>query len=322
MKYQTSHGQLDRRSPADLVADSSTRSIVPRPPTLNRANEPTATIEELTSADPVRVTGHPGRRLGLAIVASAALICVGFASRAWGPTPAAFGVLASSSPSPVGQAAPATPERGAAFILVSPAQGETTEGGVVSVHGIAIEPLRNVQLAVVLDLPDAVLGWLDIGVASAGPVQADIPVFALGFDVPVQLEVSVTTIDGSTYRLARGFVLGAGPRVSLWRSVVTEESGGAVELVVEGYARSTIEAVTIDVRARSGRLLGSAVAPNEVDDERPGSGGGRRLGLGSFRARIVVPGPIQTGGWQVDIAWRDGSDGSSGSAAQMVSVGG
>ena len=89
-------------------------------------------------------------------------------------------------------------------------------------------------------------------------------------------------------------------------------------VTVDGYAPATIGTLTIEIRTRSGRLLGSADAPNAVDDERPGSDGGMRLELGSFHQQIVMPGPIPTSGWQVEITWRDGSDGSSGSAFQLV----
>lgn len=118
------------------------------------------------------------------------------------------------------------------------------------------------------------------------------------------LEVSSSTVAGST-------------SVRLRRSAASGQSGGAVRLLVDGYAPSNIEAVTIDIRTPSGALLASTVVPS-VGDERPGSGGRPRVGIGSLRWQLVVPGPIPPEGWQVKITWRDGSNGSLGSVVQRI----
>ena len=292
-----------------------------RPSSPDPGIEPTWTIEELSGADAARFAGHAGRTLGFTIAALAAIICFGFASRVWRPPPAGVEPLQTASSAPIKNDAPVmpvTPQPVVAFTLVSPAEGAPAKGGVVTVNGIANVGLRNVHLAIVLG--DAVLGWRDIGIATVGPVRADIPIFAPGFDVPVRLEASVAMMDGSTEHLDVGLVLKAGPRVSLWRTVASVRSGGAVDLVVDGYAPSAIDALTIDVRTRSDHLLARAVVQNAVGDERPGSDGGRRLGLGTFHRRIVVAGPIPAGGWLVEIAWRASSDDSAGSVAAVVSA--
>lgn len=118
------------------------------------------------------------------------------------------------------------------------------------------------------------------------------------------LEVSSITVGGST-------------SVRLRRSAASGQSGGAVRLLVDGYAPSNVEAVTIDIRTPSGSLLASTVVPL-VGDERPGSGGRPRVEIGSLRWQLVVPGPIPPDGWQVKITWRDGSNGSLGSVVQRI----
>jgi hypothetical protein len=118
------------------------------------------------------------------------------------------------------------------------------------------------------------------------------------------LEVSSTTVAGST-------------SVRLRRSAASGRSGGDVRLLVDGYAPSNVESVTIDIRTPSGSLLASAVVPS-VGDERPGSGGRPRVGIGSLRWQLDVPGPISPDGWQVKITWRDGSNGSLGSVVQLI----
>lgn len=118
------------------------------------------------------------------------------------------------------------------------------------------------------------------------------------------LEVSSTTVAGPT-------------SVRLRRSAAPGPSGGEVRLLVDGYAPSNVQAVTIDIRTASGSLLASTVVPS-VGDERPGSGGGPRVGIGSLGGQLVVPGPIPPDGWQVKITWRDGSNGSLGSVVQRI----
>jgi len=322
MKYQASFGPLGGRGQVDPLAGASAEPLASPGPLPDRAAAPTATIEELTGADLVRVAGPAARWLRFAIVIGAAAICLGFAGHAWGSPVAGVGGDAgiagvrSASPAPVPQVVPTAAPRGVPFVIVSAAEGEISGGEVVSIHGIANESLRDIHLAVVLG--DAELGSLDLGSVSAGPVRADIPVIAPGFDVPVNLEVSASTLDGSSYRLAHGLVLGVGRRISLWRPTTTALPGGAVGLAIDGCGPSTIDLVRVVVRTRAGRLLASTITPNAVADERPGPNGGRRRGLGSFHAWIVVPGPIPTAGWQVEISWRDELDGSSGSAAQVV----
>jgi hypothetical protein len=125
-----------------------------------------------------------------------------------------------------------------------------------------------------------------------------------GGEVVSVLEVSSATMAGSTF-------------VRLLRSAASGQSRGDVRLLVDGYAPSNVEAVTIDIRTPSGSLLASTVVPS-VGDERPGSGGTPRVGNGSLRWQLVVPGPIPPDGWQVEITWRDGSNGSLGSVLQWI----
>jgi hypothetical protein len=125
-----------------------------------------------------------------------------------------------------------------------------------------------------------------------------------GGEVASVLEVSSTTVAGST-------------SVSLRRSASSGLSGADTRLLVDGYAPTNVEAVTIEIRTPSGSLLASAVVPS-VGDERAGSDGRPRVGIGSLRWQLVVPGPIPPDGWQVEITWRDGSNGSLGSVVQRI----
>jgi hypothetical protein len=118
------------------------------------------------------------------------------------------------------------------------------------------------------------------------------------------LEVSSATVAGST-------------SVSLRRSAASGQSGGDARLLVDGYAPSNVEAVKIDIRTTSGSLLASAVVP-AGGDERAGSGGRPRVGIGSLRSQLVVPGPIPPDGWEVRITWRDRSNGLLGSVVQRI----
>ncbi len=318
MEYLVPCGPLDSGISEERAGVSSIDPGAPGQLPLGRFDEPTSTIEELGGADPPRATGWTDRRIGLAIAAGAAVICLGFAGRAWGPLPPGTAIPEATSCPSVGQVVRPTTHGLAPSTPVSPAVGETTDGGLLSVHGIADGSLRDVQFVVVLD--EVVLRSANVRPAAAGPTRTEIPLSAPRVGVPADFLVSVAMMDGATDRLTRGRVLGAGQRVSFWRSVATERSGGDVGLVVDGDAPSTVDLVTIDIRTRSGRLLASAVAPNGTDDERPASDGGRRRELGRFEQLIVVPGPIPTGGWQVEITWAPASDGSNGAAARVVSA--
>jgi hypothetical protein len=114
----------------------------------------------------------------------------------------------------------------------------------------------------------------------------------------------------------------ASPRLASFTllGLATAESEGMVAMTVDGDAPSTLDPVTISVRTPSGRLLASAVAVLALDDERPGSSGGARTGRSSLHRRVVVEGPIPPEGWQLEITWRDESNGSSGSVRQLVTA--
>lgn len=114
----------------------------------------------------------------------------------------------------------------------------------------------------------------------------------------------------------------ASPRVAAFAflGLATAQSEGTVALTVDGDAPSAVDPVTISVRTSSGRLLASTVATLAIDDERPGSSGGARTGRGSLHRRVVVEGSIPPEGWQLEITWRDESNGSSGSVRQLVTA--
>jgi hypothetical protein len=89
--------------------------------------------------------------------------------------------------------------------------------------------------------------------------------------------------------------------------IATERPAGVLEISVDGHAPSTFNVVLIEIRTASGRHLASAHVPVKPDDERPGSDGKARVGVGSFHQRIVVPGPVPTDGRQVEVTVGEGS---------------
>lgn len=118
--------------------------------------------------------------------------------------------------------------------------------------------------------------------------------------------------------LDREALQGAISPVSIWHVEPIATGSGPVAITVDGYAPSTIDVVTVVMRARSGVLLRSVVAPIAVDDERPGSGGERRLGIGTFHLRIVLARSMLVDGCLVETSWRDRTTGSEGSTSQLV----
>ncbi len=144
----------------------------------------------------------------------------------------------------------------------------------------------------------------ELAPAAALPVLDAVEIKPSEGEVVSVLEVSSTTVAGAT-------------TVRLRRSAASARSDGDLRLLVDGSVPSTVGAVTIDIRAPSGSLLASTVVPS-VDDERPGLGGTSRVGNGSLRGQLVVPGLVPPGGWQVKITWRDGSDGTLLSVVQRI----
>jgi hypothetical protein len=157
-------------------------------------------------------------------------------------------------------------------------------------------PLREIAP----ESPPAPATTIQAGAASSG-----IPAGSAGSDTPAS-------------SLGSDDLQGAIAPVSIWHLEPAATGSGPVVLTVDGYAPSSIEAITVRVRSGSGALLRSAVAPMALDDERPGSGGQGRLGLGTFHLRIVLAGSILVDGCLVETSWRDGTTDSQGSTTQVI----
>ncbi len=106
--------------------------------------------------------------------------------------------------------------------------------------------------------------------------------------------------------------------VSVWHVAPIATGNHPVVITVDGYAPSSIEAITVTVRSRSSVVLRSAVVPVAVADERPGTGGERRLGQGTFHFRIVLASSNLVEGCLVETSWRDATTGSQGSTTQVI----
>jgi hypothetical protein len=145
---------------------------------------------------------------------------------------------------------------------------------------------------------------------------AALPIREIASEAPQVLATASPA--SSATGIGSAHLLGEIEPVSIWHVAPIATGSGPVALTVDGYAPSTIDALTVVVRSRSGALLRSAVAPVAVDDERPGSDGQRRLGLGTFHLRIVLARSILVDGCLVETSWHDLTTDSQGSTIQVI----
>ncbi len=266
------------------------------------AQDPIPEIEEF---EPTALRVNRGnRRLGVVVALAAGIVGLGLAGH-WSDHPGIESAAAGTSPTratlELDEPGPsASVERSAPlFTLLSPKAGTTITGGIVEVHGVARQGLGLVHLSVVLG--NAVLGWTNVDVPRAGPVDSAIRFFAPSFIVPVELRVNQAT--ESRFALSRSFNVDARGRVQLW-GVAVDGPLDAPALVVDGFGALTRGPILITVLSDS-RAIATARVAITREDLRPGSAGGRMVGLGSFRTRIAMPASVDSASLSVDLAWRD-----------------
>jgi len=252
--------------------------------------------------------GRPGggtRRIGIVAVAMAGIVGLGlighWTSQASPPgdtRPTARSTGDPTRPDDIGMSA-AGP---VAITLSSPTDGAAIAGNAVDVRGLAREAAGQVHISVALG--GAVLGWANVQL-DAGPFEAVVPVFAPSFPVPVTLRIDQAS--GGRVSLARSIVLSARRSVELWGVERLTGSEPPV-LIVDGFGPLTSDRVRMTVRME-GVTIAFATAEVAVENLRPGSAGGRMLGLGSFHVRLVLPAAARSAPVSLGLVWRDTASG-------------
>lgn len=211
------------------------------------------------------------------------------------------------------------------FTITSPAAGATVKGATIDVSGTADEPVPVIHLAIVVG--SAVIGWTTVQADRPGPWSASIPVFAPPVTVEAQL-VASSVAPGSavprtvlqmqaTASIRRDFSLRSGGPIGFWPATMGV-SGATTVVSVGGSAPVGIGRVDIRLTGHDGRQLAATDAEVVVDDTRPGAIGGYSLGLGSFTAKLTVPGPIRESPIRVGVDWRDPIGGEWGTSVLTI----
>ncbi len=169
--------------------------------------------------------------------------------------------------------------------------------GLATALGIAV-----IGFGVAGRLGTAPPGGIGPGAAVASPGSGSIGSLAAPTSRPRVTPTSPSQV-APVPEMARPAISGS-ISVRLQPAASSGPTRGEAGFLVDGHAPSSVESVTVDIRTSSGVLLASAVVQNALDDERPGTNGGRREGVGRIHRLMFVPGPIPAGGWQVDITWR------------------
>ena len=274
---------------------------------------PTDTVdwetEELTEIQHVGVPSWSNRWLGVVIAVAVAVVGFGFAGR-WsndGTTVQPAHVEPTSTTAPT-EAHAATIDP-ASFELTSPAAGAILDDSVVRIRGIAGRALGTVHMAVWLG--DAVLGWTNVEVPAAGSVSATIRTFAPAFDAPVVLRIGGgSSPSGPGFESTVALHLRVSTVVAVWRTNLRTEAN-TTTFLIDGYGPLSAGQLDLRLIADDGRVLASGSTTTLVETGRPGSAGGRLVGLGSFTARLSVAGPIPAGALTVSLTWHDGPHGIS-----------
>lgn len=258
-------------------------------------------IEDLTEYQQVGSIARSKRWLGVAIAVVVAIVGFGFAGGLTTPKPPTTSPRPGLGDGPAIVAAPSASTM-QPFEVTVPGDGARVDGSVVEVDGWAGRPLGTVHMAI--RLGDAVLGWTNLEVPAAGPVHAAIRVFAPAFEVPVVLRVGGAPSDGgAAFETDVGLRLGLTTPVDLWRTSVRTD-GTSATILVDGFGPMTARDLVVSVLAADDRVLGSTPVSIGIEDGRPGSLGGRLIGLGSFSARVMVGGAIPPGELTLVAAWR------------------
>lgn len=94
------------------------------------------------------------------------------------------------------------------------------------------------------------------------------------------------------------------PATALAIGVVVDDDG-ASWLTVDGSDIGSQVVLEIAARTATGDLVAQGSVAVVVDDERPASDGGERVGVGSAHARIALSGDISPTALAVTVHWRD-----------------
>ena len=264
-----------------------------------------------------RSPAHRGHRLWLGAAVVTLLVGAGLVGR-----------LLPESRMPMqrsGAAPDATPVVDLAFTITDPAADATIKGATIDVTGVTTEPVPMLHLGVVVG--GAVIGWTMVKLDRPGPWSVSIPVFAPPVAVEAQLLASSVTPGvpfprtalqmQATASIRRDLSLRSGGPVGFWPASI-DASGATTIVSVGGCAPVGLGRVEITLTGYEGRRLAAAEADVAVDDSRPGAIGGYSLGLGSFTARLRLPGPIRVSPIRVAVDWRDPIGGEWGTSVLTI----
>jgi hypothetical protein len=258
-------------------------------------------MEEMTEKQQVGGVAGSKRWLGVAIAVAVAVVGFGFAGDLTTHKPPTTSPRTGLGDGPVIVAVPSASAE-EPFEVTVPGDGARVDGSVVEVGGWAGRPLGTVHMSI--RLGDAILGWTNLEVPVAGPVHAAIRVFAPAFEVPVVLGLGgAPSGGGPAFETDVGLRLGLTTPVGIWRTSVRTD-GASATILVDGFGPMTERDLVVRVLSADNRVLGSTPVSIGIEDGRPGSLGGRLIGLGSFSARLMVGGSIPPGELTLVVTWR------------------
>ena len=112
--------------------------------------------------------------------------------------------------------------------------------------------------------------------------------------------------------------LNAGAPVGLWRAGLAPSAPDTV--LISGFAPLPTGRVLVTLTTATGRALDERAAVVTVDAARPGSVGGRLIGLGSFRSQFDLAGLDwdRADGLVVAVSWRDPVLGKAGPIEKSI----
>jgi hypothetical protein len=276
--------------------------------------EERAILEELSG--PPKTVRAGDRRWMLAIAGIAAIACMGFAGDFIAPTSTEMARPSPDNVAPAPDAPNEQPGVRANGIQVDVSRGHTTVGGGLVPVRIHATPNHRVHISVTVGA--AVVGWRDVKLGADGSWTGWVEVFASRVALPAVVHAVV--VDGSTRAEAfAATTLGGGSQVVIWDASIMSGEDGRPIVAYDAAAPLSFGDVDAWVANAAGHRLGASRREILVDFARPGSAGGRELGIGSVADAIKLrPGAVGT--LVLHLAWRDASTGARGSLERTVDV--
>ena len=285
---------------------------------------PAASNDDATFAWDIEETGAVGFeprlvndrawRLWLGLGVVIAIVGLGVAGRLTGNDPdPQQAALAASTP---------TATAGPLITISSPGEGGTVSGGIVQIRGTSDGALVDgIELALVAG--DAVLGDAVLGSSGSRPWMAELRVFTPPVGTEAVLLAAPAQANGERSSWARALQRSALVRRSLWIAPAgpvglwplhVERAGRSTRVLVAGCAPLTLGRLDVRLVTGDDRTVTATKATIGFDAALPGARGGYALGVGSFSALLSTEASVSDGAFRVDVDWRDGLDGTSGTS--------